>query len=331
MDSETRRSFRAVREDLPGDRWRRLWERFWPAYERWFLSQGDEARPGRAVAETMLGRHMPELVPLHQRLVELAGGHDLAARFLALYRPTPYLTGCSQVVWTGEEPVLVRNYDYRPSLWEATLLATAWHGRRVMALSDCLWGVLDGMNEAGLAVSLSFGGRRVVGDGFGIPLVLRYALEFCATTAEACQVLQRVPSHMAYNVTAVDAAGDFATLYLAPDREPVCRRWPLATNHQETVAWREHAQATGSLEREQFLAARLADPSETAASLAAAFLRPPLYSTDYRRGFGTLYTAVYYPRRGTVELRWPGRTLGQSFAGFEELEVEVTFPGLQGG
>ena len=29
------------------------------------------------------------------------------------------------------------------------------------------------MPDAGLAVSLTFGGRRVVGDGFGVPLILR--------------------------------------------------------------------------------------------------------------------------------------------------------------
>ena len=48
-------------------------------------------------------------------------------------------------------------------------------------MSDCLWGLLDGVNDAGLAVSLTFGGRRVLGDGFGIPIVIRYLLETCET------------------------------------------------------------------------------------------------------------------------------------------------------
>ena len=52
-------------------------------------------------------------------------------------------------------------------------------------MSDCLWGLLDGMNDAGLAVSLTFGGRPVLGDGFGIPLVMRYVLETCEDVAEA--------------------------------------------------------------------------------------------------------------------------------------------------
>ena len=35
-------------------------------------------------------------------------------------------------------------------------------------------------------------------------------------------------------------------------------------------------------------------------------------------GFGTLYTAVYWPLRGEMELRWPAATWRQSFANFQE-------------
>ena len=73
-------------------------------------------------------------------------------------------------------------------------------------MSDCLWGLLDGMNDAGLAVSLTFGGRACVGDGFGIPLVVRYLLETCATVAEARAALDRVPVNLAHNLTLVDRA-----------------------------------------------------------------------------------------------------------------------------
>ena len=78
-------------------------------------------------------------------------------------------------------------------------------GTPVLAMSDCGWGAIDGINAAGLSVSLAFGGRTAVGEGFGIPLVLRYSLQTCETTAEAGAVLTRVPSHMSYNVTVLDA------------------------------------------------------------------------------------------------------------------------------
>jgi predicted choloylglycine hydrolase len=47
---------------------------------------------------------------------------------------------------------------------------------------DCLWGLLDRVNDAGLAISLAFGGRPQVGEGFGIPLVIRYVQETCGST-----------------------------------------------------------------------------------------------------------------------------------------------------
>jgi hypothetical protein len=48
----------------------------------------------------------------------------------------------------------------------------------------------------------------------------------------------------------------------------------------------------------------------------AAFLAPPLYSTG--NGFETLYTAVYRPADGAVDLRWPDATWRQAIDSFEE-------------
>jgi hypothetical protein len=50
-------------------------------------------------------------------------------------------------------------------------------------------------------------GRLAVGEGFGIPLVIRYVLEVCGTVEEAVGVLCRVPVHMSYNITALDRSG----------------------------------------------------------------------------------------------------------------------------
>ncbi len=216
-------TFRSVREAEPGPKWRSLFARFWPAYEAWFFSKGDAARPPYLSCLRAMRAAMPELAPTYARLCELPGGSDRAARFLSLCCPPAYLSGCSQLVWHSGEPVLIRNYDYAPWLYEGALLLTAWNGHRVMAMSDCAWGVLDGMNEDGLAVSLSFGGRRALGVGFGVPLLLRYVLEFCTTVAEAAEAITRTPVHMAYNVTMVDRKGHFLTLFLAPDHAAVVR------------------------------------------------------------------------------------------------------------
>ena len=193
-------------------------------------------------------------------------------------------------------------------------------------MSDCVWGVLDGMNEDGLAVSLSFGGSRTVGEGFGVPIVLRYILEFCTSSDEAAEVLRRVPLHMAYNVTVLDRAGRYFTAYLGPGREPAILPRAVTTNHQERIEWQQHARATATLERERFLSQRLKDARDQPDRFVQAFLRPPVYSTAYARGYGTLYTAVYRPAEGAVDFIWPNLVWRQSFADFNESRHVVAFP-----
>lgn len=315
-------TFHAVAEPWPGPAWQRLFAAAWPAYRHWYLHEGAAARPDLATCQRMLAAHMPELVPTWHRLVDLTGGVELAARMLTLYSPPAYLAGCSQVIHLGREPALVRNYDYAPQLLERVVYGSAFTGRRVVGMRDCLWGLVDGMNDAGLAVSLAFGGRRTVGVGFGIPLVLRYLLEVCDTAAQARATLARLPVHMAYNVTVLDRGGEYFTAFLGPDREAGFTRRPYATNHQEHLDWPLQAHATHSIERAAALAALVAEPPELDA-LVARFLTPPLYATTYELGFGTLYTAVYRPADLTIEYRWPDSSWSHSIDGFTGGRHEV--------
>lgn len=309
-------TFRALAEASPGSTWQAVFGELWPGYRAWFLREGDAARPSYVEGLRMLETHMPELLPTYHRLCELAGGGDLSARLLSMVDPPPFLAACSQGVWSRGGPVLVRNYDYRADRLEAIVWSTAWTGRRVIGMSDVLWGLLDGMNDAGLAVSLTFGGRRALGHGFGIPLVVRYLLETCSTVAQAIVALGRLPYHLAHNLTLVDRSGRFVTAYLAPDREPVFAATPVATNHQDVVDWPEYSTATRSHEREGLIGGLLLDPGVDAEGFAAAFLRPPLLDSAGLGHFGTLYTAAFHPTEGRVEYRWPGFTWHLSFDGF---------------
>src|SRR4051812_44843063 len=108
----TELTFRAVSELAPGPRWQALFAEASPAYEAWFLREGEARRPTYGESRKMLERHLPELVPTYEKLVDLAGGGDRQARLLSLWCPTPFLSGCSQAVWPAGEPLLVRNYDY---------------------------------------------------------------------------------------------------------------------------------------------------------------------------------------------------------------------------
>ena len=192
-------TFRSLREPgLPG-----LFEERWPAYRRWYLQDGDGARPSLEEARSALVRHMPELVPAWSALVAAVGADELGARMLTLYDPPPLLSGCSQAALRGEA-ALVRNYDYDPNLFDAVVLQTQFTDTRVIGMADQLWGLLDGVNDRGLAVSFTFGGRRGAGRGFSIPIVVRYLLETCSTVADGVAALTRIPVQAAYNVTLVD-------------------------------------------------------------------------------------------------------------------------------
>jgi predicted choloylglycine hydrolase len=317
--------FEAVEELTPGPKWKARFDAMWPAYRAWYLKDGSADRPGLATCRRALNRHMPELVPTHERLVELAGGDELAARLLSLYRPPGFVVGCSQGAWTRDAPVLVRNYDYPVSRLEGLVYLTAWSGRRVLGMSDCLWGLLDGVNDAGLAVSLTFGGRRDVGDGFGIPLVVRYLLEVCADVEEAREALTKIPVHAAQNLTLLDRSGSYLTAYVGPGRTPEFRATAATTNHQGKVEWPEYARAIRTVEREQRVLELLNDPTLTRERFVGAFLEPPLRNTEYLQGFGTTYTAAYYPAEGRAEYRWPGFTWAQSLDRFEQSRHTETF------
>jgi predicted choloylglycine hydrolase len=326
MSGVLQKRFRIIEEEHPGEKWLDFYRETQLSYREWFKKEGDFSRPSYAQCRLALKEHMPELLPLWEHLLKISDGDDVTARLLSLYCPTPYLAGCSQAVWLRYNPVLVRNYDYDPKLCEGRILKSRWHDTTVIASTDCLWGVLDGMNEHGLSISLSFGGKEDVGEGFGIPLILRYILEFCKTTVEATEVLCRVPTHMAYNVTILDAHFHVNNVEVSPFMSPVVSQTPLAVNHQGDFELTNYAMFSRSHERKQVLIDKLYDPLMSVESFINAFEYDPLFVSNYGDGFGTLYTAVYNPSLRAMEYRWPYHLRHYlSFEHFEEQEFWVTY------
>ena len=319
--------FDAVAEARPGPKWRGRWQRSWPAYEAWFRARGGDDGPSRSACEAALARYMPELVPVHADLARLAGDGDRAARFLSQWCPPRYLGGCTVAARAdGDEVRLVRNYDLSPELNEGLLLSSAWR-RPVMGMVEFLWGLSDGINDAGLSVALAYGGRGEVGRGFGITLILRYLLETCETVSEALAALDRIPSHMAYNLVLADAQGATAAVELKPGGGVTRRGVAAVTNHQSGPARAERPEFTRTHQRLARAEALVGGPSDAVApgDLAAAFLSAPLRQDRYGAGFGTLFTAAYDPVRRRMALHWPDARWEQSFDAFAEGRREVDF------
>lgn len=320
-------TFRGLSEDAPGSAWARVVDHGWPGWKDWFLSRG--GGPTLEEAERALDRHMPEMTSLWRRLVATVNGDDELASFLSFWNPPPYLVSCSQlVVHDDEGPLLIRNYDLDPELNEATMLHTAWRKRRVMGMVEGLSGLADGMNQAGLAASLTFGGRRQIGKGFGVPFIIRYMLEICNDVEDAVELLRAVPCHMSYNVTVADRSGAWKTAFLAPDRPTIITDRRSATNHQLGVEMPRHGRFSRTLERERHLMQMAAQTRLTGVDATRFFLRGPLFSTGYDKGFGTVYTAAYRPASGAATLTFSdGTAQSWHLDTFKPAELRVQFSG----
>lgn len=289
----------------PYDRLPALFASAWPSYRSWFLREGELARPSYAESAWQLRHHMPELAGTYDQLVDAVGGGDLEARFLSHWCPPAVAAACSLAVWNRYENLLIRNYDFPPQQCDMTVLSSRWTGPRVLAMSDCLWGAVDGINEPGLAVAIAFGGRPVVGPGFGIGLVVRYLLEVAPTTAVALEILRRMPVSMAYNVALLDPTGHGVIVAVSPDHPAFVLPALTAGNRQGWTDWPEHAAMCATVEREAALAAASDDPLTTARGLVGHFLQPPIWRDPAVTPWGTVYTAAYDCDLGTLDLLWP--------------------------
>lgn len=276
--------------------------------EEWLTEEGRTAE-GAARARELFETHLPELVPVLDRLAGQLPS-PRAGTLLTLAAIRPFFSACTQ---TGAAGTLLRNYDFAPEHCEAVIVSSRFL-RPVIGMQEAGWGLLDGMNDAGLAVSLTFGGRQVHGPGFAMPLVLRLLLETCGSVDEAVARLRTVPVSIPQNVTLVDP-GRAVTVYVGPDIRLTEAPDACAANHQHLPVPDEQERATRTLER--LAAVRAAGTDVT------AMLRPPLYQQAYDKWLGTVYTAHYRPGEGRVGYHWPGARWEQSFADFSQGERTV--------
>jgi predicted choloylglycine hydrolase len=251
-------------------------------------------------ARRVIGEFMPELVPVLDRLVEAVDRPGAATLLSHLALKSPF-AGCTQ---TSIDGVLLRNYDFEAQYCDRMIVRSDFL-RPVLGMNDVLWGMLDGVNDAGLAVSLTYGGRPDVGPGLSVLLVVRYLLETCESVAEAWEAVRRLPFATVQNLTLVDRS-EAMSVFVGPDREATRAADVCVANHQDRPVPPEQEQASATVARQQAL--RDAPSLDT-------LRKPPVY-VPFNGAFGTLYTAAYRPAEGRVTYLWPDQRIEQSLSNF---------------
>ncbi len=296
------KTFQAIEVGDGGDgRWAAHARTLWQDMEGLLTEEG-RTPEGAGRVRALFRTHMPELMPVLDRLAVQLDRPEARA-FLTHAALRPFSPACTQI---GRNGTLLRNYDFPPDQCEGVIVSSCFL-RPVIGMQDVLWGLLDGMNDAGLAVSLTFGGRSVCGRGFAILIVVRYLLETCDTVDEAVGRLRSLPIAVPQNLTLVDAT-KAVTVFVGPDMSPTVAPDACAANHQHLPVTDEQERASRTQERLRAIRAAGAD--------VAAMLKPPLYRYVDEQGSGTLYTARYRPVEGRVTYYWPGESWQQSFGDF---------------
>jgi len=314
--------FRAFDEALPGEKWLAHQKQSSGKWEDWIKGTKAHPLPSPEACHAAIAEHMPEWLPVYERLVYLKGGGAEAAQSISCWGGPPLFSGCSVLALPAPRPALVRSYDFTETFFDAVIARTRWTGRSVVAMTDGTGGgCLDGINEDGLAAALTFGGRIAHGEGFAIPLIIRYVLETCAVVSDAVKKLSRLPCSGVHNVIVQDRSGASAVVYLRPDAPAAVSYEPMTTNHQEVLTCDPTNPSSSSGRK-----TRLSELQDEETDIVAQqFLNPPLYHQNYSDWFGTLYTAVYRPADRSVSYLWPDDKWEQSIENFEEGERRKSF------
>ena len=128
---------------------------------------------------------------------------------------------------------------------------------------------------------------------------------------------------MSYSVTLLDKQADWATVFVGPDRPVEVTRRKAITNYQRFISG-PSTRATRASERLEAMERQL-DGRTSEQMMAEALLVEPLYQNAWARGYGTLYTAVYRPLSGSIDLHWPGAVWTQSLRNFEEGQRDIIY------
>lgn len=215
-------------------------------------------------------------------------------------------TGCSQFFLNG---YLARNYDDSPDAVENEFLLISPTGNFAsFGASSAYFGRLDGMNEKGLVVSLTFGaGHPPRGAGIAADTFQRIVLDKTATVDEALDIFDQIPYVTPNNVMIADALGNAVVIEMSGAKHSIriieegiliCANSYLDSQMKDqqkiknpTSAWRE----------QQMQGMSFGSVAEMMDFLTTDFPNG-LFEPYYADGLGTLWSVIYHPQSRGIYL-----------------------------
>lgn len=259
-----------------------------------------------AIQHGILARIDPWLLEEMKGLAE--GLHEDFAKVLVFQATFGSGTGCTHFFTNGYH---ARDYDHSPQYTDNCLfLVQPDNGYASAGFSAAFLGRLDGMNEKGLSVSLSFGaGYPTERIGIGASLYCRIILDVAATVAEAVALFESEPYDSPHILLVSDANGHAVALessrgkktvtyshggsiyranrYLTPKLESE------QLHHNPTTLWRENV-------LKQFLTSPKSE--EDIMSLLTQDFPNGLFEPYYSWELGTLWSVIFDGKNKDIHL-----------------------------
>jgi predicted choloylglycine hydrolase len=142
---------------------------------------------------------------------------------LGVFNPTGQ---CSVFAFRNDDSTIIgRNYDMLfdfKKFTESSLIAPK-DKYSYISQSDVFIGRSDGINEKGLAVSMSFVNGTEIQTGVSFHFIVRKVLEDCENTKQAIELIKKAKVSTANNFLIADKSGEIAVVESAPQKSIVRR------------------------------------------------------------------------------------------------------------
>lgn len=275
------------------------------------------------IVEQLIKKVHPGLIEEMQGFAQGLG--EDYRRLLVFINNFGHASGCSQFFVNGFH---ARNYDDTPGAVENEFLLTSPKGSYTSFGSSTQYiQRLDGMNEHGLAVSLTFGAGYPAKDlGIGAAMFQRIALDKSKTVEEVLALLKRISYVSPNNVLISDASGRAVVVEGSVGKFRVrqdqnddifCANSYLDLEMKDqqrlknpTTVWRENLMKATLLHLTN---------EESIMDLLTSDYPKGLYEPYFSEGLGTLWSVVYHPSSRKIYL-----AIGEKGKSRQEVRFNLT-------